>query len=106
MLLPVVFKLDKARTNPDHSAQGIIIMEEAKIKKSLLKVDANYSNGAWTGRVYDDEGEALPGASVVTVGSTIGTVSDLKGTFKLRAPKASDLNISFVGYENMSIKAD
>src|ERR1700733_6789102 len=54
-----------------------------------------------TGSVKDDKGQTLPGVSVILVGTTIGTVTDLNGNFKISVPDnatTSSLSFSFVGF--------
>jgi len=57
------------------------------------------------GIVYEDEtGETIPGASVMIVGTTKGTVTDLDGAFKLSGVKASDrLQIDYFGKEQQIV---
>lgn len=57
-------------------------------------------NKTITGKVTDSkDGSALIGASVVAKGTTIGTVTDINGTFKLSVPEsATTLVISYIGY--------
>ena len=44
------------------------------------------------------DGAALPGVSVVVKGTTIGTVTDFNGAFKLEVPEdATILVLSFIG---------
>lgn len=51
-----------------------------------------------TGTVTDDTNQALPGASVIVKGTTVGTITDLDGKFTLKVPESSKtLVISFVG---------
>ncbi len=67
-----------------------------------------------TGTVIDAmDGSALPGASIVvqgsqeSTGSTIGTTSDMDGSFTLRVPE--DLNtlvVSFIGYVTQEVAID
>ncbi len=42
-----------------------------------------------SGAVYDNEGETLPGVSVVVKGTTQGTVTDIDGIFRITVPKGS-----------------
>lgn len=52
-----------------------------------------------TGKVTDDKGEALIGASILVSGTPSGTVTDLDGTFTLEVPEgARTLEISYTGY--------
>ena len=51
------------------------------------------------GKISDQNGEPLPGASVVVAGTTIGTVADMEGNYSLTIPSdASQLNVSYIGY--------
>ena len=51
-----------------------------------------------TGKVSDDSGQTVPGASVVVKGTSIGTITDMDGKFSLNVPVDSKtLVLSFVG---------
>lgn len=57
-----------------------------------------------SGRVTDSKtGEPLVGASVIIPGSTTGTTTDSNGEFKIET--ASSIQVSFVGYETVTIQA-
>ncbi len=57
-----------------------------------------------TGKVVDETNAALPGASVVVKGTTIGTASDLSGNFSLQVPSdATTLVITFVGMDTKEV---
>jgi TonB family protein len=103
MTLPVIFKLNHGKTNPDNSTQGMIILEETQANLNKLKVNAGYANGAWSGTVYDEQGHGLPGANIMVSGTPAGTVSDLDGSFKIESDQADELYISFVGYETVKL---
>ncbi|WP_375586279.1 SusC/RagA family TonB-linked outer membrane protein [Cyclobacterium xiamenense] len=53
-----------------------------------------------TGRVLDENGEPLPGATITIQGTTRGTVTDLDGNFMIDAPEGSVLVFSYIGYES------
>ena len=59
-----------------------------------------------TGKVLDDKGFTLPGATVTIKGTTLGVVTDVDGKFKLEIPKMDSiiLVISFIGFETQSYK--
>ncbi|QDH81086.1 TonB-dependent receptor [Echinicola soli] len=61
-----------------------------------------------SGRVLDENGEGLPGASVLVVGTANGTVTDLEGNFQLSVTASSDLTLkfSFIGYQSQEIALD
>ncbi|MEM1214478.1 MAG: carboxypeptidase-like regulatory domain-containing protein, partial [Bacteroidota bacterium] len=63
------------------------------------------SNGSTlTGQITDSEGEPLIGAAVLIKGTTVGTVTDLNGFYKLRVPNGSvDLVISYTGFETREV---
>jgi TonB family protein len=54
------------------------------------------------GKVISEDGKPLKGATVIIKGSTIGTVTDEKGNFKLIVSDNSPLVISYVGFETVS----
>jgi TonB-linked SusC/RagA family outer membrane protein len=57
-----------------------------------------------TGKVTDDSGQSLPGATVIIKGTTIGIITDIDGKFTLNIPNdAKTLVISFVGMVQQEI---
>ncbi|MEQ9221493.1 MAG: SusC/RagA family TonB-linked outer membrane protein [Cyclobacteriaceae bacterium] len=54
-----------------------------------------------TGKITDENGDGLPGASIVVKGTTNGTTSDMSGSFRLNVPEDATLVVSFVGYETI-----
>lgn len=56
-----------------------------------------------SGKVTDENGIELPGASVVIQGTSIGTTSDLDGNYKLSVPDGAVIEVSFVGYKTQVI---
>ena len=73
------------------------------IRKLCLAVMAVFLiSTAWaqqriTGTVMDEEGDPLPGVTVVVQGTTNGTVSNLDGKYTISAPADGTLQFSFVG---------
>ena len=57
-----------------------------------------------TGRVIDETGETVPGASIVIKGTTTGTTTDFDGKFSIRVDSGDVLEISFIGYEKQTVK--
>ncbi|MGW8315594.1 MAG: TonB family protein [Bacteroidales bacterium] len=49
--------------------------------------------------------EPAPGASIIIAGTTVGTVSDINGDFLLKVEGDPEVVVSFVGYENIRIRA-
>ncbi|SEJ60789.1 TonB-linked outer membrane protein, SusC/RagA family [Cyclobacterium xiamenense] len=50
------------------------------------------------GRVIDENGEPIPGATVFVEGTNIGTVTNIDGEFELNAGEGAILIVSFIGY--------
>ncbi|MEL6536124.1 MAG: TonB family protein [Bacteroidota bacterium] len=101
MDIPITFKINPEGENSDGSAQGIVIIDEVQTNTQKLKVDANYEDGAWVGTVYSEEGKTLPGVNISIPGTSVGTVSDLFGKFKLPAEENQAWQVSFVGFETL-----
>ncbi|RIJ45658.1 SusC/RagA family TonB-linked outer membrane protein [Maribellus luteus] len=58
-----------------------------------------------SGKVTDSNGHTLPGVTVVVVGSTIGTVTNMDGQFSLAVPNdAKMLKFSFVGMKTQELE--
>ena len=57
-----------------------------------------------TGQVSDENGEGLPGVNILVKGTTIGTVTDIDGRYRLVAPDdATTLVFSSVGYASQEV---
>ena len=73
------------------------------------KADADQNVGKTvkvSGVVYDDQGQPLPGASVMVKGTTQGTVTDLDGRYTLNVRPDQTLVVSFMGFKDLEIPAD
>lgn len=58
------------------------------------------------GKVVDEKGEPLTGASVLVVGTTVGAAADLDGNFSLNLPAGkTQLVVSFIGYTDQKVTA-
>ena len=55
------------------------------------------------GTVVDESGLAAIGATVQVKGTTVGTVTDIDGSFTLSAPANGTLVVSYVGYETQEV---
>lgn len=51
------------------------------------------------GKVTDEKGDPVPGATVMVKGSTAGTVSDVNGKFEIQATATDSLLFRYVGYQ-------
>jgi TonB-linked SusC/RagA family outer membrane protein len=60
-----------------------------------------------TGKVTSDDGQPIPGASVLEKGTSNGTVSDQNGTYSIRvASGTATLQFSFIGYKTVEVGVD
>lgn len=59
---------------------------------------------AITGKVNDEKGMPIPGATILIKGSTTATSSDFDGKFEIKAPSNGVLVISFVGYSTLNVQ--
>ncbi|MGD9929182.1 MAG: TonB-dependent receptor [Mangrovibacterium sp.] len=60
-----------------------------------------------TGRVTNNEGMPIPGATVVVKGTTMGTITDVNGNFEINDVRAGAvLLVSFVGMKTQEIPTD
>lgn len=59
---------------------------------------------AISGRVLDESGEPLIGVNVLVSGTTVGTITDIDGSYSIELPHGAEfLEISFTGFENIVI---
>ncbi len=65
----------------------------------VLGISATYAQRMVTGMIKDAKtGEALIGASILVKGTTTGTITDIDGSYSLKAPVGSTLVVSYTGY--------
>ena len=94
-ILPVLFK----DTELDYTIEGMSILVTKKAKASEKPVQVR-------GKVLDQQGLPIVGASVIVQGTTVGVSTDAQGRFELEvpAPAASRvLEISYLGYETTRV---
>ena len=65
----------------------------------------NAQNSAWivTGVVAEQNGESLPGVSIVIKGTGTGTITDMDGRYSVECDAGAVLVFSYVGYETQAI---
>jgi hypothetical protein len=78
--------------------------EEELIMSWLNFGIGNFGQGVPVGgQVVDADGEPLIGASVMVVGTRIGTVTDINGNYQLMAPAGSRLSFAYIGYKTKTL---
>ncbi|GAB2787160.1 TonB-dependent receptor [Rhabdobacter roseus] len=58
------------------------------------------------GTITDEQGQALPGVSVVVKSTTVGTVTDGDGKYSVTASPGATLVFSFIGYLTQEVNVD
>ncbi|GHS92079.1 hypothetical protein FACS1894203_4020 [Bacteroidia bacterium] len=61
-------------------------------------------NNQVKGKITDERGEAMIGASVVQKGTSNGTTTDVNGNFSLEVPGNATLVVSYLGYTTKEVK--
>lgn len=69
----------------------VVKKEAAKSQEKLIQV---------SGRVVDEKGNPIPGATIVIHGTTQGVASDMNGRYVLPAKPDDVLKVTFVGYKD------
>lgn len=98
--------LDTALKNTDltykvNGRQIVITKNVNIVEKNLQNVNQQVKI---KGKIIDEEGFPLPGASIRAKGSLTGVTSDLDGNFSYTVPlNATILIISYIGYETQEI---
>lgn len=93
------------------SKKTILLRKIAEKKASSQTVPAekaapNETDREISGKVTDEKGEPIPGASVVVKGTTLGTSTNIDGNYQLSVPEDNGILIfSFVGYISQEIRA-
>ncbi|MFY0650599.1 MAG: TonB-dependent receptor [Cyclobacteriaceae bacterium] len=80
-----------------------ISIPEQTTERELIKYIEAQADVEISGKITDENGQGLPGASVVQKGTTNGTTTDLEGKYKLNVAEGSMLTISFVGYKTKEL---
>jgi TonB-dependent SusC/RagA subfamily outer membrane receptor len=56
-----------------------------------------------TGTVLDENGEPVPGATIIIKGTTRDVITDSDGTFSIQATPENQLEISYLGYQMLTV---
>lgn len=87
--------------------------DETPLEDDLIEPVLNQTNLDTTvftkiieGRIFDEYGDPLPGANVLIKGSSIGTVANVDGAYRIRVRENDTLVINFVGFKAEEISID
>ena len=79
--------------------------KKADVKESSPNRGSEKGKRDVKGKVCDEAGQPIPGATIVIDGTAIGTATNADGTFVLSIPEGKkDLLISFVGYAPQTLR--
>ncbi len=73
------------------------------LTSAALSLQAQTRNQV-SGRVTGPAGEPLVGATVVVVGTTTGTTTDIDGNYAINAPAGGQLRFSYIGYAEQTVE--
>ncbi|GBU08026.1 SusC/RagA family TonB-linked outer membrane protein [Bacteroidales bacterium] len=59
-----------------------------------------------SGLITDHTGESIIGASIVVVGTSNGTITDIDGKFSITASASARLLVSYIGYQSIEISVN
>jgi TonB-dependent SusC/RagA subfamily outer membrane receptor len=83
--------------------EGSNIILVKKNMEVLSTTNVQQQKNVVKGRVVDEKGEPIIGASVAEKGSSTGTITDTNGDFSIAVPKNSTLVISYIGYSTLQV---
>ncbi len=103
--------LHQLQNNKKTNTIKIVIMNTQNIYRNLfllfaflLSTNLIFSQNIISGTVADEEGNALPGVSIVEKGTSNGTVSDFDGNFQLNVGDAATIVFSYIGYVTQKLE--
>ena len=85
---------------------GFVPLMQTSASASDLQVHAKQSSKKITGVIKGSDGEPVIGASVIQARTNNGIITDIDGTFVITVPEGAELNISCIGYKDLTIVTD
>lgn len=81
-----------------------IINKKIYLKPISQTTQPKGKSGKISGKVLDEKGEAIIGASILVKGTNNGTITDIDGNFSLAdVPSNADLIVSYIGFKSQNI---
>jgi TonB-dependent starch-binding outer membrane protein SusC len=69
----------------------------------LFSVYTHAQDAVINGKVIDETGMPIPGATILLKGTSISTSTDFDGKFQINAPKTGTLTVSFIGNKTAEV---
>ena len=86
---------------------GLLALATATYAEGTGKADqmsiTQTGNITVKGKIVDENGESVPGASIKQKDTTIGTITDVNGNFSFSVPSDATLVVSFIGYKSIEV---
>jgi TonB-linked SusC/RagA family outer membrane protein len=86
---------------------GLLTLAQATYAERTGRVEQTSvdqpANKIVKGKVVDEKGESLPGASILQKGTTNGVITSIDGNFSLSVPSDATLVVSFIGYKSIEV---
>lgn len=80
--------------------------EQENVIVLIRKLQKNQTTRKVMGTIADEKGEPIIGASVLVKGTTMGTITDFDGKYKLDdVPEDAVISISYIGYQPVELSA-
>ena len=100
-LVPALLSLETG-----HSKETVVEPSTTTVKPETAMVNsfsAIAEQQPVRGKVLDENGMPLPGATITEAGTANSVVTDMDGNFEIVVPNGKTLNIIYVGYKTQSI---
>lgn len=99
----IVFQKEKESALLLQGIQPLASFEDIQVAASSVNILATIERSI-SGTVTDEDEQPLPGVNVLVKGTSTGTITDIKGQYKLTvADEASALVFTFVGYQSEEV---
>ncbi len=83
-------------------------LKRVESKAQVPEVNLKSQERPINGKVVDEEGKPLSGATIQVKGTAIGTIADAEGNYRLSIPDGSNVRlvISFIGFQTQEIQVN
>ena len=114
LVIPLIAFVFYAFAKPEYisstnvvQSDNIMQVEKGNVEKGNVVINNVLKDKVVKGKVVKPDGNPLWGTSVIIKGTTIGTITDKRGNFRLKdVPQDGELIFSFVGYQTAKMKPD
>ena len=108
LVLPLIAGVFYAFASPEYKfiqIENNLVQPASKVNESTLTA-LNTDGKLIKGRVVTEDGNPLPGTSIIISGTSVGTMPDANGYFELKATDDTPVIFSFVGFRSVKVEPD